>query len=208
MISVYLPHAGYPHDHLIQMQTCDSLHCTLESARRLNKACVVGSDFKTQLHVGQRTELLMQTAHMFRMVIENAQQEHDTWTFCSCAPTSVRAAASTGWSRRWWETLYVAVQLAVATWTVFLARRAQTVSLCGPRPTRPALHMAAGEIRRSSGFRELTTVPCGHKNPLKNSMGVKRRLIFVCCNADLNVMHGGAVDLLDLGSHHRAVRAT
>ncbi|CAE7565538.1 unnamed protein product [Symbiodinium natans] len=120
MVSVYMPHAGYPTEDL--MQTYDSLHCVLEGARKRNIAYVVGGDFNTQLHVGPRGDLLMQTAHMFSMVIANAEQEHDSWTFCS-------------------------------------------------------------------------------------SMGVRRRLDFVLCSTGFDVTHGGATDLLDLGSDHRAVRA-
>ena len=70
----------------------------------------------------QRGEPLMQTAHMFSMVIAHAKQEHDNWTFC-------------------------------------------------------------------------------------RSMGVRRRLDVVRCSANLNVRHGGATDLLDLGSDHWAARA-
>ena len=120
MVSVYMPHAGYPTEDL--MQTYDSLHCVLEGARKRNIAYVVGGDFNTQLHVGPRGDLLMQTAHMFSMAIANAKQEHDSWTFCS-------------------------------------------------------------------------------------SMGVRRRLDFVLCSTGFDVTHGGATDLLDLGSDHRAVRA-
>ena len=41
-----------------------------------------GGDFNTQLHVGQRGDLLMQKAHMFNTVVAHAEKEHDSWTFC------------------------------------------------------------------------------------------------------------------------------
>ena len=40
------------------MQTYDALHCVLECARKRNTADVVEGDFNTQLHVGQRADLL------------------------------------------------------------------------------------------------------------------------------------------------------
>ena len=93
------------------------------------------------------------------------------------APPGVRAAASTGWSRRWWGTLSVAGCPATR------AERGPFLGPCSrPRRTRgaqlspkPGPRVAAGEINHSSGIRGLRTISCRHKSPRKKSSKTARQ---------------------------------
>ena len=81
--AIYVPHAGYADADLRLVY--DGLYCVLEEARSNSFACIVGGDFNTQLHIGMRGDLLMQTLHMYQLHVANDDDsDHDnTWTFCS-----------------------------------------------------------------------------------------------------------------------------
>ena len=56
-ITVYMPHAGYPHDELCKMY--DRLDWILADAQKMQYASVSGGDFNTQWNVGVRGDTSM-----------------------------------------------------------------------------------------------------------------------------------------------------
>ena len=71
MISVYMPHAGYPHADLCDVY--DQLRFILLEAQQLGYKSVVGGDFNTQQHVGIRGEMLADLLDQFCLHIANCK---------------------------------------------------------------------------------------------------------------------------------------
>ena len=78
--AVYMPHAGYPDAEMRLVY--ERLHQILEDARSKSFACIVGGDFNTQLHVGLRGDLLLQTLHMCQLHVGDSEPDN-SWAFCS-----------------------------------------------------------------------------------------------------------------------------
>ena len=121
LISVYMPHAGYPHDDLCKMY--DQLQWILADAQKRKYAFVNGGDFNTQWNVGLRGEMIREFSQMFGLCLANLEQLPESWTF-------------------------------------------------------------------------------------RSSAGIKRQIDFILFNSELCCETAGAVDVLDLGSDHRAVHCS
>eukprot|EP00439_Symbiodinium_sp_Y106_P004000 s2119_g1.t1 len=83
LISVYMPHAGYPHDDLCKMY--DQLQWILADAHKRKYAFVNGGDFNTQWNVGLRGEMIREFSQMFGLCLANLEQLPESWTFRSSA---------------------------------------------------------------------------------------------------------------------------
>ena len=85
IISVYMPHAGYPNT--ILTECYDNLRNAVKWATEYNKSFVIGGDFNTTLdHVGFRAGLLRDFSSELNLQIANAQEGEDfdrIWTFQS-----------------------------------------------------------------------------------------------------------------------------
>ena len=85
IISVYMPHAGYP---------ADDFNMCLDRFREIGLQAVasgykfmVGGDFNTQINAGWRSERLTATVEELGMAISNYPDDlpyRDAWTFRSC----------------------------------------------------------------------------------------------------------------------------
>ena len=81
LISIYMPHAGYPHDDLRKMY--DQLHWVLAEAQKMRYVSVIGGDFNTQWNVGRRGDMIREFSHMFGLCLANHEHLPATWTFRS-----------------------------------------------------------------------------------------------------------------------------
>jgi len=82
-ISVYMPHAGYPHGELGMVY--DQLHWILADAQNMNYASVLGGDFNTQWNVGVRGDMIREFSYMFGLSLANPAHMPESWTFRSSA---------------------------------------------------------------------------------------------------------------------------
>lgn len=80
LVSVYMPHAGYPIDDLRRLY--EQLQFVLEDARRRGFTYMVGGDFNTQLGVGTRGDLLEQMCLAYGLAVLNRDSRiQESWTF-------------------------------------------------------------------------------------------------------------------------------
>ncbi|CAE7372347.1 unnamed protein product, partial [Symbiodinium sp. CCMP2456] len=82
-ISVYMPHAGYPHGELSMVY--DQLDWILADAQNMNYASVLGGDFNTQWNVGVRGDMIREFSYMFGLSLANPAHMPESWTFRSSA---------------------------------------------------------------------------------------------------------------------------
>ena len=83
MISVYLPHCGYPQEDFDT--SMEQIKVTIGTARRQQRKCILGGDFNSQIGVGVRGDALLELQSSFGLKLLNAVDDpwEKQWTFIS-----------------------------------------------------------------------------------------------------------------------------
>ena len=88
VLSVYLPHAGFPREDFLT--TIDEIRYIILDAQQNGIRCLIGGDFNTDIRFGWRADLLNEVLSELGLCITNYNEElsfEDQWTFQSCLGT-------------------------------------------------------------------------------------------------------------------------